>query len=89
MAGSQKDLMLQKPFLLINYKASSFSSPFSVSDRPKFLAFSKKKKKKGNDVVKPFFTWNNSFNLKNEHITAQRKTGTKTGTFFTVYCAFR
>ena len=34
------------------------------SDRPKFLAFSKKK---SNDVVKPFFTWNNYFNLKNEH----------------------
>ena len=30
------------------------------SDRPKFLSFSKKK---SNDVVKPFFTWNNSFNL--------------------------
>ena len=25
------------------------------------------KKKKTNDVVTPFFTWNNSFNLKNEH----------------------
>ena len=36
------------------------------SDRPKFLAFSKKKEK-SNDVAKPFFTWNNSFNLKNEH----------------------
>ena len=61
-----------KTFFQINYKASSFFSPFSVSDRPKFLAFSKKKKKKkkSNDVVKPFFTWNNSFNLKNEHITA-------------------
>ena len=31
------------------------------SDRPKFLAFSKKKT--SNDVVKPFFNWNNSFNL--------------------------
>ena len=36
------------------------------SVRPKFLAFSNKKKK-SNDVVKPLFTWNNSFNLKNEH----------------------
>ena len=27
------------------------------SDRPKFLSFSKKK---SNDLVKPFFTWNNS-----------------------------
>ena len=32
------------------------------SDRPKFLAFSKKKQP-SNDVVKPFFNWNNSFNL--------------------------
>jgi len=31
------------------------------SDQPKFLVFSKKK---GNDVVTPFFTWKNSFNLK-------------------------
>ena len=33
------------------------------SDRPSFLALSKKKSE---DVVKPLFTWNNSFNLKNE-----------------------
>ena len=35
------------------------------SDRPKILAYNSKKK--SNDVVKPFFTWNNSFNLKNKH----------------------
>ena len=35
------------------------------SNRPKFLAYNSKKK--SNDVVKPFFTWNNSFNLKNKH----------------------
>ena len=41
--------------------AIPFFSPFSV-DRPKFLAFSKKR----HDVVKPFLTLINSFNLKNE-----------------------
>ena len=38
----------------------SFFLRLASSDRPKFLAFSKKK---SNDVVKPFFTWNNSLNL--------------------------
>ena len=41
------------------------------SDRPKFLEFSKKKK--CNYVVEPFFTWNNSFNLKNEHSNRLRE----------------
>ena len=39
------------------------------SDRPKFLAFFKK----SNDVVTLFFTWNNSFNLKNEHSHSTEK----------------
>ena len=65
-----------------------FSLRLASSDRPKFLGLSKRKKK-CNNVVKPFFTWNNSFNLKNKHsITAQRTTGTKTRLFFTLYCAF-
>ena len=47
------------------------------------------KKKKSNDIVKSFFTWNNSFNPKNEHSNSiEKKTGTKTWTFFTVYCVF-
>ena len=56
-----------------------FFSPFSVV-RPiqifsifktKFLAFSKQKKSNG--VVKPFFIWNNYFNLKNEHSNSIEK----------------
>ena len=49
------------------------------SDRPKFLAFSKKK---SNDVVKPFFTWNNSFNLKNEHSNSIEKNRNKNMNIF-------
>ena len=38
--------------------------PYTVVRPTQIFAFSKKK---SNDVVTPFFTWNNSFNLKNEH----------------------
>ena len=41
-----------------------FFLQLALSNRPKFLAFSKKK---SYDVLKPFFTWNNSFNVKDEH----------------------
>ena len=74
MAGSLKDLMLQKPFLQISYKAILlFFLRLASPTDPNFWHFQKRRKKKKkeiNDVVKPFFTWNNSFNLKNEHITA-------------------
>ena len=50
-------------FLLLGHPL--FFLRLGTSDRPKFLAFSKKKEK-SNDVAKQFFTWNNSFNLKNE-----------------------
>ena len=54
------------------------------SDRPKFLAFSKKK---SNDVVKPFFTWNNSFNLKNEHSNSIEKNRNKNrNIFYSILC---
>ena len=46
------------------------------SDRPKFLAFSTTAKK-SNDVVKAFFTRNNSFNLKNEHSNSIEKNRNK------------
>ena len=46
--------------------ASSFFSPFSVVRPTQILGIFKKKKKNGNNVVKPFFSWNNSFNRKNE-----------------------
>ena len=52
------------------------------SDRPKFLAFSKKK---SNDLVKPFFTWNNSFNLKNEHSNSIEKNRNKNRNIFYHY----
>ena len=70
-----------------NIRPSSFFSPFSVV-RPIQIFGIFKKKKKSNDVVKLFFTWNNSFHLKNERSNSIRKTGTKTGTFFTAYCTF-
>ena len=69
--------------LPVHLGPSSFFPPFSVV-RPSQSFDIFKKKKRSNDVVKPFFTWNNSFNLKMSIVTALRKTGTKTGTFFTV-----
>ena len=56
--------LIWKRFFLFSWPSSFFFSVLAPSDRPKFLAFTKKK---GNEVVKPFFTWTNSFNLKNEH----------------------
>ena len=66
----QSNIALRPPFIRILFRPSSFFSPFSVAcesirmlsqatfsvvvDRPKFLTFSKKKK--SNDVVKPFFS---------------------------------
>ena len=54
---------------------SSFFSPF--------------KKKKSNDVVRLFFTLNDSFNLKDEHSNSIEKNRNKNwDIFFIVYCAF-
>ena len=58
----------------------SFFLRLVSSDRPKFLAFLKKKR--SNDVVKPFFTWNNSFNLKNEHSNSIEKNWNKNRNIF-------
>ena len=44
-------------------RPSSFFSPFTVVRPTQIFGIFKKK---SNDVVKPFFSWNNSFNLKNE-----------------------
>ena len=60
--------------------SSHFFLRLASSYRPKFLAFSKKKK---NDVVKPFFTWNNSFNLKNEHSNSIEK---NRNIFYSILC---
>ena len=54
------------------------------SDRPKFLAFFLKK---SNDIVTPFFTWNNSFNLKNEHSNSIEKNRNKNrNIFYSILC---
>ena len=50
---------------------------FSVSRRrtdPNFWHF---QEKKSNDIVKPFFSWNNSFNLKNEHTNSKENNRNK------------
>ena len=72
MAGSQKDRMLQKPFSKLIIRHPLFFLRLASPTDPNFWHFQKRRrrKKKSNDVVKLFFTWNNSFNLKNEHITA-------------------
>ena len=55
------------------------------SDRPKFLEISNKKK--CNYVVEPFFTWNNSFNLKNEHSNSIEKNRNKDmNIFYSILC---
>ena len=50
------------------------------SDRSKFLAFSKKK---SDDVVEPFFTWNNPFNLNDEHSDSIEK---NRNMFYSILC---
>ena len=63
-----------------NLGPSSFFSSFSVVRPTQIFAIFKQKK--SNNLVKPFFTWNNSFNLRNEHSNSiVRKTGTKPGSF--------
>ena len=47
-----------------------------------FLKFWHFQKKKCDDVVKPFFTWNNSINLKNEHSNNIEKNRNKNRNFF-------
>ena len=56
------------------------------SNRPKFLVFSKQKKY---DVVKPFFTKNSSFKLKNEHSNSIEKDRNKNrNVFYSILCFF-
>ena len=62
---------------------SRFGHPlfFSVYRRPtdrNFWHFLKK----SNDIVTPFFTWNNSFNLKNEHSNSTEKNKNKNMNIF-------
>ena len=54
------------------------------SDRPKFHF-----QKKSNDVVKPFFSWNNSFNLKNGHTNSTENNRNKNmDIFYSILCIF-
>ena len=55
---------------------------FSVYRRPTDPNFWHFQKKKTNDVVTPFFTWNNSFNLKNEHGNSIEKNRNKNVNIF-------
>ena len=59
-------------------RLSSFFLRLASSDQTKFLGFWKK----SSDVVKPFFTWNNSFNLKNEHSNSIEKNRNKNRDIF-------
>ena len=56
---------------LLLLRAILFFSPFSVVRPTQIFGIFQKKKR--NDVVKPFFTWNNSFNLKNKHSSSIEK----------------
>ena len=79
-----KILNLPGKAVVIRRQAILFFSPFSVV-RPTqiFRIF----KKKSNDVVKPFFTWNNSFNLKNEHSNSIEKNRNKDmNIFYSILC---
>ena len=59
--------------------SSFFSLHLASSDRPK--------DQKSNDVVKPFFTWNNSFNLRNEHSNSIEKNRNKNrNIFYSILC---
>ena len=53
-------------------KAILFFFPFSVVRPTQIFGIFKKK---SNEVIKPFFTWNNSFNLNNEHSNSIEKNG--------------
>ena len=59
------------------------------SDRLKFFGIFKKKRRRrrSNDVVKPFLSWNNSFNLKNEHSNSVEKNRNKNrNIFYSILC---
>ena len=60
-------------------RLSSFFSPFSVVRPTQIFGVLKKK---SSDVVKPFFTWNNPFNLKNEHSNSIEKNRVKSKNIF-------
>ena len=57
-----------------------FFSPFSVVRPIQIFGIYQKK---SNAVVEPFFTWNNSFNLKNEHSNSIEK---NRNIFYSILC---
>ena len=60
-------------------KAILFFLRLASSDRPK--------DQKSNDVVKPFFNRNNSFNLKNEHSNSiEKKRNKNRNIFYSILC---
>ena len=66
-------------------RPSSFFSPFSVIWSTQICGIFKKKK--SYDVVKPFFTWNNSFNLKHQHSNSIEKNRNKNrNIFYSILC---
>ena len=68
----------------LGYAILFFNLRFASSDRPKFLAFPKKK---SNDIVKPFFNWNNSFSLKTEHSNSIEQNRNKNrNIFYSILC---
>ena len=73
-------------FTFVVTRPSSFFSPFSFV-RPTQIFGIFKRKKKCNYVVEPFFTWNNSFNLKNEHSNSLEKNRNKNmNIFYSILC---
>ena len=64
---------------LFSVRPSSCFSPFTVVRPTQIFGIFKKKR---NDVVTPFFTWNNSFNLKNEHSNSIEKNRNKNMNIF-------
>ena len=68
------------PFIRILFRPSSFFSPFSVVRPTQIFGIFKKER---NDVVKPFFSRNNSFNLENEHSNSIEK---NRNIFYSILC---
>ena len=61
-----------------------FLSSFSVVRPTQIFGISKKK---SNDIVKPFFNWNNSFNLKTEHSNSIEQNRNKNkNIFYSILC---
>ena len=78
-------------FFVMLFYVGPYSSPFSGVVQPtQIFGISKKKKKQSNDLVKPFFTWNNSLNLKNEHSDSIKKNRNKNRTiFYSMLCILK